>query len=104
MEKFNADTGHATLTAARLDNLLQQLLLHALPRMSNTPAASLFDRGPLGTFSAKIDLARALGLIDTQTRRDLRVIKDVRNVFAHAENPVRFASPEVVDNARMEQI
>jgi hypothetical protein len=73
MEKFNKDTGHAILTAAKLDNLLQQLLLHALPRMSNGLAKSLFDRGPLGTFSAKIDLARALGLIDTQTRRELRV-------------------------------
>jgi len=66
----------------------------------STLAASLFDRGPLGTFSAKIDLARALSLIDAQTRRDLRVIKDVRNVFAHAENPVRFISAEVVAKAQ----
>jgi hypothetical protein len=59
MEKFNKDTGHAILAAAQP------------PRVSNTLAKSLFDKGPLGTFSAKIDLARALSLIDRQTRHDL---------------------------------
>jgi hypothetical protein len=72
MEKFNADTGHAILTAARLDNLLQQLLLIAIPPMSNSLARDLFDRGPLGTFSAKIDVSRAMGLFNEATRRDLR--------------------------------
>jgi hypothetical protein len=30
----------------------------------------------------------------------LRFIKALRNLFAHAEMPVRFASPEVIDKAR----
>jgi hypothetical protein len=99
MERFNADTGHAILTAARLDNLLQLLLLAHMPPMSNVLAADLFERGALSTFSAKIDLARALGLIDIATRRDLRAIKNVRNVFAHAEERVRFASAPIVEKA-----
>ena len=68
MRLFNAETGHAILTAARLDNLLQLLLLAHMPRMSNTLANDLFNGGPLGTFSAKIDLSRALDLIDSATR------------------------------------
>jgi hypothetical protein len=43
--------------------------------MSNGLAKQLFDNGPLGTFSAKIDVARALALIDDATRSDLRFIK-----------------------------
>ena len=100
MEKFNQDTGHAILMAARLDVLLQQLLLHAMPLMSNGLAKDLFEKGPLGTFSAKIGLVRAMGLLDEAAYRDLCAIKAVRNLFAHAENPVRFASPEVIDKVR----
>lgn len=41
MEKFNAETGHAILKAAELDNSLQQLLLHAMPKMFEAFCASL---------------------------------------------------------------
>jgi DNA-binding MltR family transcriptional regulator len=68
--------------------------------MSNGLAKDLFDKGPLGTFSAKIDLARAMGILDEAAQSDLRAIKAVRNVFAHAENPVRFTSPEVLAKAQ----
>jgi hypothetical protein len=56
VERYNKDTGHAIVEAARLDALLRQLLLYALPPMSNGFASDLFDNGALGTFSAKIDL------------------------------------------------
>ena len=69
--------------------------------MTNKLAKRLFDNnGPLGTFSAKIDFARVLDLIDAQTYRNLHAIRGMRNVFAHAEEPVRFKSPEVVAKAR----
>jgi DNA-binding MltR family transcriptional regulator len=96
METYNKDTGYAILEAARLDALLLKLLLHALPSMSNNLAKALFD-GPLSNLSPKIDLARAMGLIDDDTRNDLRAIKNIRNVFAHAETPLCFTSPEIFD-------
>jgi hypothetical protein len=40
-------------------------------------------------------LARAYGLVDADTERDLKMINDVRVVFAHAEVPVRFTSAPV---------
>jgi hypothetical protein len=61
-----------------------------MPKMSNGLAKQVFDNGPLGTFSAKIDVARALALIDDATRSDLRFIKAPRNLFAHAERRGRF--------------
>jgi DNA-binding MltR family transcriptional regulator len=100
MEKFNKDCGHAILAAAQLDDLLQRLLLTTMPRISNVLAKNLFDRGPLGTFSAKIDLARALGLIDVETRSDLRTIKAIRNAFAHTQSVVHFRSEHIVNDAK----
>ena len=45
----------------------------------------LFDgTGALATFSAKIDIAYAFGLIGTQERADLHIIRKIRNDFAHA--------------------
>jgi DNA-binding MltR family transcriptional regulator len=38
---------------------------------------------PLGSFSAKIQLAYLLGLLSEQAFRDLENLKDIRNLFAH---------------------
>jgi hypothetical protein len=54
LEKLNADTGHAILTAAELDSLLQKLLLYAMPKMSNGLAKELFGKS-LESLSAKSD-------------------------------------------------
>lgn len=40
--------------------------------------------GPLSSFSAKIDLARLLGIISAVIASDLHIIRDVRNEFAHS--------------------
>lgn len=40
-------------------------------------------RAPIGTFSARIDLAYALGLINTEMRVDLDLMRKVRNRCAH---------------------
>ena len=39
--------------------------------------------GPMSTLSAKIDLARLLGIISEVIRSDLHILRDVRNEFAH---------------------
>jgi len=40
--------------------------------------------GPLASFSAKIDLARLLGLMTDSIRSDLHKIREIRNEFAHS--------------------
>jgi hypothetical protein len=39
--------------------------------------------GPMNSFSAKIDLARLLGMVTNSIRTDLHDIRDIRNEFAH---------------------
>jgi hypothetical protein len=52
---------------------------------------------PLSSFSAKILVAYALGLIGPKARHDLDKIREIRNVFAHAKIDVSFDTPAVVN-------
>ncbi|MGH7860101.1 MAG: hypothetical protein ACREQY_22470 [Candidatus Binatia bacterium] len=79
------DRGAAIVAASLLDDLLEQLL-----RRSMLPCASddfFRGYGPLSSFSAKIDLARFLGLIGRGEYSELHRIRKIRNVFAHSLDP-----------------
>jgi DNA-binding MltR family transcriptional regulator len=49
----------------------------------------LFEVGPLSSFDARINLAYAFRLISKAHRDDLRLVKEIRNRFAH--------SPQLID-------
>ena len=70
--------------AARLELGLERLLKRVM-RHNPTRDDNLFgaDR-PLGTFSAKTALAHRLGLIDDDLEHGLRMIRKIRNDFAHS--------------------
>lgn len=78
------DRGAAIVGAAwveeELGAAIQSFLHHdtkASPR--------LFGRaGAISTFSAKIDLARVLGMCTAAIAADLHIIREVRNEFAHS--------------------
>ena len=91
-----ADSRNAIFIAALLEDELQRLLLSSMPTISNILASRLFDDyGPLHSSTAKIDVARALDLIDVETYTDLRAIQAIRNTFAHAAGRLNFKSPEI---------
>lgn len=50
---------------------------------------------PLGSFSARISLCGALGLIDNFEEHECNIIRKVRNVFAHSIAGTRFHHPKV---------
>ena len=78
-----SDRAVVILGAAKLDVQLYQLIVKVL----RTPPSSgdeLFEGdSPLSTFSAKINLAYRLGLIDNELTRTLHLIRKIRNSFAH---------------------
>lgn len=53
--------------------------------------------GPLGTFSNKIMLARALNLIGPKTKKDLGIIKSIRNTAAHSTKNFSFLELSISD-------
>src|ERR1700730_8813835 len=81
------DAGNALVVAGIVEDWLEKLLLaHGRP-LSNTVAAKIFEgSGALNTFSAKIDVAYLIELIDEEVYGELRAIKDIRNRFAHTTN------------------
>lgn len=78
-----SDRGMALSGTAYLDDRLGKLIEAYLTR--DTSAAKLIWGGtsPLGTFSARIAMAHALGLIGNDERDHLNMLRKIRNLFAH---------------------
>ena len=70
-----SDRAAAVLGAAYLDELLEQLLVHACV----TPTAGSAQRN----FYSRIEATYAMGLIPEMIRDDLHILRELRNRFAH---------------------
>jgi hypothetical protein len=89
------DRGACLLIVAQIDIELEKAIEHKLGRLSRDVRAELYERdGPLATFARKITMAVALGIVAV-SRENLRIIRHVRNAFAHAKRPIKFSTPEV---------
>ncbi|MDN5003978.1 hypothetical protein ACFQZO_24375 [Bradyrhizobium sp. GCM10027634] len=97
------EAGSALVTAGLVEDWLQKLLLAAAREdLTNDDASRLFD-GPMGalkSFSNKIEISCMLSLIDKQTRKDLRLIKKIRNNFAHSSRFVSFSTEHIAKDCR----
>jgi len=92
--KGESDRAVAILAAVYLENCLEEYL--RLRLVEGAGLERLFNPlGPLGGFSAKIELAFAVGLLPVSVRDDLRRINKVRNLFAHKLDPQTFDSPDI---------
>jgi hypothetical protein len=90
-----SEAGEALITAANLEDWLEHLLtVHMREDLSGAMAKQIFGRF-INSFSAKITMAYAFDLIDDTTRANLVVIKNIRNVFAHARAKMHFESREI---------
>lgn len=79
--------GTVLLLASRVEKSLELLLAFQMEPISKTQRAKIFDsvKAPLGTFSAKIEVARGLHLISAREYQGLHAIREIRNRFAHAD-------------------
>jgi hypothetical protein len=88
--------GDAMVFAAAAENWLRRAIATKMRGISNNLDAKIFENyGPLSSFAAKIDVAFAMGIVTEAIRHDLRIVKDVRNEFAHAKRFVDFHSTEI---------
>ena len=83
-----------------VENILEGSLTSKLTISSNNFNDRLFKGyGPLSTFTAKIDMARALEIVDEETYNYLRILKNIRNEVAHPDDLdslPNFDSPAIV--------
>jgi DNA-binding MltR family transcriptional regulator len=85
-----SDRGMALFATAHLDDRLGTVL-RAFLVDDTTVAEPLFNgTAAFATFSARIDVSYLLGLIPVAARRDLHLIRKIRNDFAHGTSVLRF--------------
>jgi hypothetical protein len=96
-ERFRAESDRAcaVLGAAMVDSRLESLYVRRLRYFKDD---LLSERGPIGTFYSRIELAHALAWINTDVHHDLDKIRKVRNEFAHSfDHNLSFANPSITD-------
>lgn len=82
--------------AALLETALERLIKHSLKRKDKELNNQLFQqRGPMGDFYSKIIVASAFAVISESLAAELTIIRNVRNVFAHATANLSFEIPEI---------
>jgi len=88
--------GVVIATAAILDAELERALKRAMLPMSNKMYGRLFASfRPLNSFSSKIVMAYALGVITKEVYGELEKIRALRNAFAHSSSLLHFESSEI---------
>lgn len=87
-------------------SMLEQYLEYAIASVMKVPEKDMptlfgYDEekgpGPIGSFRLKIDKGLELGLYEESMAADLRMIKLIRNVFAHARVQIDFLHEAVKD-------
>lgn len=105
-----SDRAAAIVEATQLDARLKSAILTKMVPLTKGEEGALFKGdAPLASFSARIRMAYALGIISKDMRSDLDAIRDIRNVFAHAQKHITFETDAVRSaclslNARMSDI
>lgn len=94
-----SDRGCVLLLAADIENVLEKIFeawFKGVGTLSKKIQKDVFDfTGPLGTFSAKITLSRALGIIESKLYSDLQKIRKIRNHAAHSNDDFSLSDPEM---------
>jgi hypothetical protein len=96
--RTQSNRGAAITAGVTVENALRLAIeAHWSRTMSKSARERVFcgRGGALGTFSAKIDVANAMGLVDQQTTDYLNTVRRIRNEFAHSMIPITFASERI---------
>jgi mannitol operon repressor len=93
--KRETDRGLPLVAAALIDDRLTETLRAFFCEVPS--AAKLLDDGsaPLSSFSSRVEVCYALGLIDEFEYKEIGLIRKVRNEFAHQKHGMSFSSPRI---------
>lgn len=101
-QEFGKETDRAAviLAAAKVDELLRLVIMKRLAPSPTARDSLLEPEQPLGSFSARIDIAHRLKLIDEAFARALHLIRKIRNDFAHESAGAALSSGPHADRVR----
>lgn len=98
----DAHIGRVLTICALLEDVLKTSLTSKMVLLSSDISGRIFGgNGPLSTISSRIDLAYALGLLSKEMRRDLHLVRKIRNDFAHTSEKINFESERVVNLCKL---
>jgi len=92
-----SDRSAAIIGAAFLDEHLKQLLTNFLVDDAKEVSLLLSSESPLGSFGARIRAVYCLGLVSREYFESLRIIKDIRNAFAHQLHGRTFNDSDIAE-------
>jgi hypothetical protein len=97
-----SDRAAISVGSSLMEYALEEVIRLRLRKPKNGREENILfaDNGIAGSFSEKIWLAYFLGVIGPETRRDIDLIRVVRNRVSHDMNPVSFGTPEIADRCR----
>ena len=79
----SSDRAVAIIAATLVEARLKTALFEKFQRHEKLEKEMFRSTGPLGSFSAKIDMAFMMKIISLGAHRDLENMKNIRNRFAH---------------------
>ncbi|GAB3754715.1 hypothetical protein [Spirosoma pomorum] len=96
LDKLNEETprGKILLGCSYIDELLKKTIEAFLIKSIETNELLNGFAAPIGTFSSRIKLSYALGLISEAEKKEILTLKAIRNLFAH-NFKVTFEDPKV---------
>lgn len=96
MNATENDRGYCLLVSSLLENAVDGVLTVQISHFASKEREAFFDsHGAAGAFSRKIALLHAFKIVGKVTRRNLDIIREIRNAFAHGKVPLTFETPEV---------
>ncbi len=90
-----SDRGCVLLAVSYLDNELKNAIEARLVENKAVVNDMLGTGRPLGTFSSRIDMAYLLGIISFNQRRQLHLIRKIRNEFGHSYEEITFDTDNI---------
>lgn len=95
-----SDRGCALIAGSLLENTLAMTINCHLADCGEPFRKKLHEGSdaPLGTFSSKIKMGRALAIYDKRVQKSFETVKDIRNAFAHALRPLDFTNPTIISH------
>lgn len=84
------------LLACQLENTLERAIDFIVEDQTDDLRRDLYGPdGPLGNFSRKITIAVATKILGPISQENFRLMRHIRNAFAHAKLPITFDTEEV---------
>lgn len=98
-----SDRGAVILAATSIEDMLEfSIGLRMTPLETDATArAEVFGaRGTLSSYANKTLIAYALGIIDKSTKKEIDLIREIRNACAHSRLPISFKVRQLQDAAK----